>query len=132
MRAFDRSPSACPLFQCPRCPPSPPGSRFGLAGEAGVNLCVVKKKTRLRLNSVEFYRVGMLLDDQDLEELKEIHRAEFNEELTDGEARAMGTRLLRLYEILANAPTKPLAPLEKSEAVATVNGKSHGASLVQV
>ena len=43
----------------------------------------------------------MILSDRDIQELKRIHQEEFNETLSDAEAREMGARLIQLYEILA-------------------------------
>ena len=44
---------------------------------------------------------SMLLTQDDIDELKKIHKEVSGEELSDAEAREIGKRLLRLYEILA-------------------------------
>lgn len=42
----------------------------------------------------------MRLNQSDIEELKQIYREEFGEELSDDEVWEMGTRLFRLFYIL--------------------------------
>lgn len=46
-----------------------------------------------------------LLDDQDIHEFIQIYEGEFGETLAPGDARALATSLMGLYELLA----KPLA-----------------------
>lgn len=43
----------------------------------------------------------MHFTDEDLKEFMEIYSAEFDEELSLAEAREMASRVMRLYEILA-------------------------------
>ena len=50
----------------------------------------------------------MQLTQQDIEEFKAAYKEAFGEDITDAEAREMGSRVLWLYELLS----KPL-PLEK-------------------
>ena len=42
----------------------------------------------------------MQLTQADLEEFKTIYRAECGEEITDAQARELGTRLVRVFQIL--------------------------------
>lgn len=63
-----------------------------------------------------------ILPQQALDELKAIHKKNFNEDLTDEQAQAMGSRLLRLYSVLLRVPlptdegkdSSPLEPVGKS------------------
>jgi hypothetical protein len=48
-----------------------------------------------------------MLDRKAIEELKAIHRREFNRDLTDDEAWEMGNRLLRIFAVLMRVPTPP-------------------------
>jgi len=57
----------------------------------------------------------MEIDKESLEEFKKIYKEEFNEELSDAEARAMAQRLLALYEVLARPlPQEPHDAGEKN------------------
>lgn len=53
----------------------------------------------------------MPLDQKAIDELKEIYRQEYGEELSDEEAWEMGNRLLRLFMIL----TTPRDPMDAND-----------------
>ena len=56
----------------------------------------------------------MLLHDDDIQEFKSIYQEEFNESLSDKEAREMASRVIRLYELLAQPlPSERVRALEK-------------------
>ena len=57
----------------------------------------------------------MVLTDEDIQELKQIHKEEFGEELTDGEAREMGMRLMRLWEMVDDPPPRKVATEENCQ-----------------
>ena len=42
----------------------------------------------------------MQLSQKDIDEFKEIYRRQFGEDISDDEARQMGTRLLRFFKVL--------------------------------
>lgn len=62
----------------------------------------------------------MQLSDTAIQEYIQLYREDFGEELTIGEARAIATRLLTLYEMLCrplpdrDATQPPFDPLEKT------------------
>lgn len=62
------------------------------------------------------YFVDMLLNQEDLEELRQLHFEEFNEVLTMEEAEDMGFRLMLLYELFCQTDPQgsPLAKIGDS------------------
>jgi hypothetical protein len=54
----------------------------------------------------------MQLTDQDVAEFKQAYAEAFGETLNDAEAREMGARVLRLYELLAKPLPAADAPLD--------------------
>jgi hypothetical protein len=59
----------------------------------------------------------MPLSHQAVQELKDIHRKNFGEHLTDEEAVAMGNRLLRLFAVILRVPAPPREDSEGSNPV---------------
>ena len=49
----------------------------------------------------------MHLTPQDLKEFKTLYRAECGEDLTDAQARELGTRLVRFFQVLWEASEAP-------------------------
>jgi len=65
----------------------------------------------------------MPLNQSDIDELKQIYREEFGQDLSDDEAWEMGTRLLRLFYILSTPPDHSEMPEQGPE---TLSNKSRG------
>ncbi len=55
----------------------------------------------------------MELTDQDLAEFQKAYEEAFNESITESEARAMASRVLRLYELLATPLPEGREPLDE-------------------
>lgn len=43
----------------------------------------------------------MMLSDDDVNEFKQLYEEEFNEQITDADARVMASQLIQLYDALA-------------------------------
>ena len=49
----------------------------------------------------------MQLTQEAIDEFKTIYKKEFGEDISDGEAREMGTRLLRVFRVLLEVSHEP-------------------------
>lgn len=69
----------------------------------------------------------MSLRDDDIDEFRQIYEEEFGELLSHGEARAMASRVLHLYRILARPlPSELKGTLEDAGASSKINIDDRG------
>jgi hypothetical protein len=73
----------------------------------------------------------MLFSDDDLKTFQEIYKEDFGEPISEGDARLMATRLIRLYEALTTPlpdEREQLARLEENATIETGRTESEACS----
>lgn len=66
----------------------------------------------------------MLFGDEDLKEFQAIYQEDFGETISDADARFMATRLIRLYEVLAQSLPEEKEQLAGFQESATMEAGS--------